>query len=137
MKEQILEYLSGQQLCTIASADDSGNPQAAFVAFSEDENLRIFFGTSNQTRKYKNILNKSNIAIVVADFKGEVQYEGLAKEITDSEYRKEVESRHLAKVPGAQKFADDPNQTYFEIIPTWIRFTRHGEPDIIEEITEF
>jgi uncharacterized pyridoxamine 5'-phosphate oxidase family protein len=137
MKPELLAFLTKRGLCTIATINAVGSPEAAFVGYSQTDDLKLYFGTSNKTRKYKNLQNSNKVAIVIADLEGEVQYEGVAIEVTDPSHKTEVQARHIEKVPGAKAFLSDETQTYFEITPTWIRFIQHGETNVIEEFTEF
>lgn len=137
MTDDILKFLSERSLCTVSTVNGSNKPEAALVGFSETSDLKIYFGTSKLTRKYKNIQSNKAVAIVVADEIGEVQYEGTAREITDLDEKQKVEQRHLLKVPGASRFAGDENQVYFEVSPTWLRFIKHTPEFQLNEMTEF
>lgn len=137
MNKDLLDFLTTRVLCTVATLNADGKPEAAYVGYSQTDDLKLYFGTSNQTRKYKNLQANQNVAIVIADFEGEVQYEGVAIEVTDPTHRAEVEARHIEKVPNAKNFLNDSNQAYFEITPTWIRFIQHTEGNKVTEMTEF
>jgi hypothetical protein len=56
IKKKILDFLGENKLTVISTVDSQNNkPEAAVVAFAEKENLELIFGTSNTSRKYKNI----------------------------------------------------------------------------------
>jgi general stress protein 26 len=135
MKNNMLDFLNERKYCVISTVDTNGKPESAFVAYS-NEGLELFIGTSNKSRKFANLITNPSVAIVVADETGEVQYEGQAKAV-DPENFSEVEEKHLSKIPGSRKYRDDPTQVYIHISPSWIRYIEHGEPDIMEEFTEF
>lgn len=135
MKDKMLAFLAVRNHCTISTVNAAGKPQSAFVAFSSD-GLELFIGTSYKTRKFKNLSANPDVSIVIADQEGEVQLEGQAT-VLDPQATTEAQKRHLAKIPGSAKYRQDPDQRYISIKPTWIRFTEHGEPDQIEEFTEF
>lgn len=136
MKKQALKFLNDRFYCVISSVNSSIASQSAFVAYSVNNSFEVIFGTSSLPRKYQNIMSNKSVSVVVADKSAEVQYEGLADLVSDSE-RKDIEALHIERVPGAEKYRNDPNQVYFKITPTWMRFVRHGDPDAVEEFTEF
>jgi general stress protein 26 len=135
MKNNMLDFLNERKYCVISTVDANDKPESAFVAYS-NEGLELFIGTSNKSRKFANLIANPSVAVVVADETGEVQYEGQAM-VVDPENYSEVEESHLSKIPGSRKYRDDPTQVYIHISPTWIRYIEHGEPDIMEEFTEF
>lgn len=132
-----MDFMAGQPLCTMATVTADGMPEAAYVGFSQNDGLEIIVGTSRLSRKYQNLQTNRQVAIVIADTTAEVQYEGVATEITDEQYRSQVEARHFEQVPGSVRYRDDPSQVYFQITPTWLRFIQHGDEDSITEMAEF
>lgn len=137
MNQQVSDYLSKHILCTISTVTPDAKPEAAYVGFRYNKDLEMLIGTSRLSRKYQNLQKNPHIAIVVADFEGEVQYEGVAEEITFGSYDELVASAVFETLPGIEKYRNDPNQTFFRIKPTWIRFIQHGETDQVTEMTEF
>lgn len=125
IKEKMLEFLRNNTLMVISSIAESGEkPQAAVVAFSQNDNLELIFGTSNTTRKYKNIQKNPHVACVIGwdSEVGTVQYEGIAKEMSADESEKYGRIM-LSKSPRSEKFVLMESQRYFVIKPTWIRLT--------------
>lgn len=135
MKEKLLVFLSDRSYCVLSTVNTHNKPESAFVAFSNN-GLELIIGTSSQSRKYQNILQNPSVAIVVADETGEVQYGGEAT-ILAGQTATSAENQYTAQIPGSDKYRQDPTQVYIQIRPTWVRFIQHGEPDIIEEFTEF
>jgi len=133
---QVRTFLHSHKHCVIASINHESKPQSAFVAFSSNDKLEIIVGTSNKSRKYKNIVNDPHVSVVVADESGGVQYEGVAYEVDNADVAG-VMAQDFAQLPGSKKYREDSTQTWFHIKPTWIRYVQHGENDIIEEMTEF
>lgn len=134
--QQIHEFLNSHQTCVLASVNIDGQPQAATVGFSHDDNFQVLIATNQSSRKYANIINNHKVAIVVG-FEGAVtvQYEGLAEEKTAEELGEKLE-KHYQKVPGAKKFSSEEGQTYFLITPTWLRYYDLAT-DTKHEFTEF
>jgi pyridoxine/pyridoxamine 5'-phosphate oxidase len=99
-----------------------GKPESAVVAFSEHENLDIVFGTSNTTRKYKNLQRNLNVSLVVGwDSKvGTFQCDGIARELSKEEAVK-YSALMVKKNPHSAKFVDREDQRYFIVKPVWVR----------------
>ena len=122
--EKIYNFIKGYDLAVLATVTSHVLPQAAVVGFSERENLELIFGTSNQSRKYQNLLKNPRVAVVIGWDQGKtVQYEGEAVELTDSTERQEAMNIHLSKIPSVAKYLSDPNEAIFKIIPKWVRYT--------------
>jgi general stress protein 26 len=136
MKADVLTYLQKHQFCVLSTVDANGRPQSAFVGFTVSDNLELLIGTSNQSRKYRNIMLAPTVSMVVGDTEGTVQYEGEAH-VIDSQEEQQLLSEHFGQVPGSAKYRQDPTQVWLKITPAWVRFTRHGAEDSIEELKEF
>jgi len=126
-KQKLLEFMRQVPLGVLATVSSDGLPQAALVAISENENLELFFGTSNASRKYQNVMKNPRVAVTLSkeQERTTVQYEGTAVAVAESE-REAVEAAHMAKNPGAKRFAQDPTQKYFKIVPIWVRYSNRG-----------
>ena len=123
IKQKIQDLLKGQQLGVISTIDaENSKPESALVAFAEKDDLGLIFGTSNLTRKYKNLQKNNRVSFVIgwSSETGSVQYEGTARELSDDEALKHGELIVL-KNNQAEKFAIQKNQRYFLVTPTWIR----------------
>jgi uncharacterized protein YhbP (UPF0306 family) len=123
-KEIILSFLHKEKLAIISTVSNE-KPESAVLAFGETENLELIFGTSNTTRKYKNLKSNSNVAFVIGfdpDLYINVQYEGVARELISDEVRKYVDILTV-KNPRSAKFAALEGERYFLVTPTWIRYT--------------
>lgn len=123
VKAKIKDIFKNHQLTVISTVDDENNkPESAVIAFAEKEDLSLIFGTSNQTRKYKNIQKNQKVSFVIgwSSETGSVQYEGVAKELSDEEAMKHGELMVL-KNKQTEKFIIRENQRYFLVTPKWIR----------------
>jgi general stress protein 26 len=130
-------FLKERPFCVLATVSAAARPEAAFVAYSSNTELEIIIGTSNNSRKYENIVKNKSAALVVADSDGEVQYEGDVDVISGQDYEALMAAGRFEKLAGFDKYRDDPTQVYLRIHPTWIRFILHGDTDRVEEFTEF
>lgn len=136
-KPQLIAFMDRNELCVISTVNSSHTPESAIVGFTNNEDLTLFIGTSNKSRKYANLTQSPKVAIVIGGQEAEVQYEGTAEIIESGAYRDLVEQKHIKKLPGAAEYRDDPDQVYIKITPSWIRFLQHGSGGSVEEFTEF
>lgn len=136
-KQALIEFMDARFLCVISTVTEDLQPESAFVGYSSNNQQEVIVGTSNKSRKFKNILQNKSIALVIADMTGEVQYEGEVEIITRVDYEKLVVDGNFKQLAGFDKYRDDPTEIVLKIKPTWIRFIVHGETDKITEFTEF
>ena len=125
IKVSIKNFLKNNSLTVIATVDEEKNrPECAVIAFAETDKLELIFGTSNTTRKYKNIQKNKNVSFVIGwDGRiGTVQYEGVVRELSDTEAAERSEILFLKNKQSA-KFRSMSDQRYFLVTPTWIRLT--------------
>ncbi|HEY1835545.1 MAG TPA: pyridoxamine 5'-phosphate oxidase family protein [Candidatus Saccharimonadales bacterium] len=136
-QQKILDFMSQHTECVLVTTGEDGSPQAATVGFSETLHLELTIGTTKSSRKYQNIMRDPRVAVVVG-FEGNatVQYEGTARELTGDELA-ERQKLHFQKIPGAQRFNGESDQTYLSISPTWVRYTNYTQPKPVEELRQF
>ena len=135
-QQKIADYISTQALGVITTVTVQGRPEAALLAVTETENLELIFGTESSTRKYRNLQHNPHVAFVIGhDFNARItiQYEGIAREISGDEAQ-QAKELHLKKNPGSSKYANKPQQRWFKVKPTWIRYMSLNErpADIFE-----
>lgn len=135
-KKDLLTFLHANKHAVIATVGGK-KPEAALIGFGETENLELVFGTSKKSRKYKN-LKKNPAASFVIGLGEEnitVQYEGRATELDQAGIKKYA-PRYYRKNPEAKEYAHLPDQSYWKVTPTWIRYTNLvGEKEINHEFT--
>jgi uncharacterized pyridoxamine 5'-phosphate oxidase family protein len=138
IKTSILEFFKKHRFTVVATIDSANNrPESAVVGFAETENLELIFGTSNLTRKYKNLQTNQNVSFVIGwdPALGTIQYEGVAQELSREEGLKYAEIL-VAKNPFSKTFMERPDQRYFLVKPTWLRFTDMSKkPEQVTEIS--
>jgi uncharacterized pyridoxamine 5'-phosphate oxidase family protein len=117
--------------------DADGNPDAAFIGFSATPELDILFGTSDTSRKFSRIHDNAHVSFNVTDKdkRYTVQLKGLVQEITKDDLSP-FEHNHYNKLGEAsRKFKDMPDQHFFLITPSWLRFTDcSGYPWAVTEL---
>ncbi len=138
IKQRISDFLKNHRLTVISTIDAAHDkPESAVIAFAEKDNLEIVFGTSNTSRKYANLQKNPRVSFVIGwdSAIGTVQYEGVAKELSDVEVGEHADSMIL-KNKQTVKFRSRPDQRYFLVKPTWIRLLDMAKhPDEISEIS--
>lgn len=123
VRERILNFMGQHKLTVISTVDNENNrSEAACIAFAEKDNLDLIFGTSNESRKYKNLQKNQNVSFVIgwSDELGTIQYEGVATELSGEEA---IEHGTIMadKNENARIFLTKTTQRYFLVKPTWIR----------------
>jgi hypothetical protein len=152
-KAKVLAVLKGQQLAVISTAGPpnpercypnmtTSVPESALVAFTQDDALRLFFQTGRHTRKAANLASNPYVSFVInhnvdkAPFPTiTVQYQGIARQLTDKEDLKACKQRFIAKgSPTTEKFFNDPSAIFFEVKPIWIGCSDYSleQPQVIE-----
>ena len=135
-KDLLLNYIKKHTLATLSTISKEGKPEAALVGIAVTRNLEIIFDTVKTSRKYGNILQNPNVALVIGwDNETTIQYEGVAKELSaaDDEAYKEIYYQIFPE--GRQRAESWPGLVHFIITPRWIRYSNFNEPQIIEELS--
>lgn len=134
-KKIVLDFIRQHSLGVIATT--SGNdPEAAVLAFSENSELEIIFGTLSSYRKYRNLQENPKVAFVLGwdeEKAISVQYEGIAAEMPPHELE-ECIAIHTKKNPASAKYAHRPEQKFFKVKPIWIRYVCLKDPGASFEI---
>jgi uncharacterized pyridoxamine 5'-phosphate oxidase family protein len=134
-KKKVLEFIGSQGLGVISTVGADGKPEAAVIGVSEMDDLSLIFGTFNTYRKYKNLKSNSRVAVVIGWTDVTVQYEGVATELV-GESKERAKQIHIKKSPHSVKFGDLPEQRFFKVTPTWIRYTDYSRDSIYGDIFE-
>lgn len=123
-REEVSEFLRGQPLCVIATLDAEGQPQAATVAFSVTADGNLIIGTSELSRKARNIRHDPRVAMVVTDSdqRYTVQLEGTARALSHEEFDAYAEE-HYSQLPASRPFRDKPGEVDILITPHHLRFS--------------
>ncbi|OGI85714.1 hypothetical protein A3A05_03110 [Candidatus Nomurabacteria bacterium RIFCSPLOWO2_01_FULL_41_12] len=129
--EEIIFFLKGdkQKLCTVSTVTEDRKPESAFVYYTFDENLNIYFITRAGSRKYKNGMKNPNISFVVftENPPKTLQLEGTLSIVTDPKAQTWLfpelvtlaTERNL--VPPISQM-DTSEVMFMKITPNWVRF---------------
>ncbi len=138
IKQRMFEFLSKNELGVVSTIHSNKNtPESAVVGFGNNEALELIFGTSNTTRKYRNLQANPAVSFVIGwtSEAGTVQYEGSAKELSQDEAMSYVDLL-IQKNVDNKKYVNAADQRYFLVKPTWIRFLDNaGSPPNVYELS--
>jgi len=120
--QEVIEFVNEQSLAVLATADRSGQPEAALMGFAATPELELIFDTLKSSRKYPNLKNNPRVAWVIGcTSEVTVQYEGLAEELEGPELAR-YKRIYFAKFPDGPTRENWPGITYFVVRPRWVRF---------------
>ena len=136
-KELIYQFITGQKLGVVSTVNSNGKPESAVVGIAVSESLDIIFDTVKASRKYKNILNNADIALVIGwDNEITVQYEGTAEVLGDGDEAQQLREIYYEIYPdGRERAATWPGLVHIKVTPNWIRYSDFNEPMVIEELS--
>lgn len=138
-KAKILRFLNFQKLAVIATTRPSqSTPESALIAFTEDEDLCLYFQTGKHTRKAANLKVNPHVSLVVGlslDDLMTVQYEGEAVQLINPADLERCKQRFIAKdSPTTEEYFNHPTAIFFKVTPTWIGYSDYSGsyPEVIE-----
>jgi len=129
----LVAYLRGNRLATIATLGPDGAPQAAYVGIGVTDDLRIVFDTVSSSRKHANLLADPRIAVTVGG-PGEktLQYEGRAALIpTTGDQGADIRAAYYLSWPDGPDRLAWPGLVYWCVTPAWARYTDYDRGPLI------
>jgi general stress protein 26 len=145
-KKMVLDFLHQDEdmLGVVSTISSDNKPESAFVYYSFDEDLNIYFMTRANSRKGQNILENKNVAyaIVSRNPPQTLQLDGEASFVDEKEMQKKL-FKELVEFASKNYFASPIAQmqsselVFIKITPHWMRFgnfeaRRHG--DMFEQV---
>ncbi|HEY4493880.1 MAG TPA: pyridoxamine 5'-phosphate oxidase family protein [Candidatus Paceibacterota bacterium] len=146
LREKIIAFLGIQKdkIGVISTVSPENKPESAFVYYTFDLELNIYFACKDSSRKYKNILENKDVAFTIAagDPPQTLQLEGRASVESSIGAQKRL-FEELVALASSKSFAAPITQMpagglqFVKISPAWIRFgnfevRKHG--DTFQEI---
>ena len=124
MLNKIYKHLSTCSLAVISTVDEVENvPQSALIAFTQNDNLEIYFMTFFDSRKYINLQKNASVSFVIGFDYITVQYEGVACELMGTAIQEALKAFSLKDTPCSLDFRKNPRARFFKVTPTWIRYS--------------
>lgn len=134
----IRDFLSTQHSGTLATASRSGDPHAAVVYFSLDDELCLLFATKTETQKYKNIEENKQVAFAVYDEESQttIQITGSVEIIKDEDQHQKVIANMFTyssalsrrEFPPAEKLLAG-DYVALRLVPQVIKMAVYARPD--------
>ena len=141
LKNQIVDYLSRKKFLTLATSSSNGKPLTHPIAYVNNES-DVYFSTSKQTRKAKNIQENPNVAYSIyneTEFFDEIkaiQMEGTATIVSDKKEFEEALKMLNQKFPYMANMQLDKDSLIIKITPKLCYFSDHvkrfGQRDKVE-----
>ena len=138
-RQKVFEFLRSQKLAVISTVHASKpGTESALIAFTEDENLCLYFQTGKHTRKAHNLAADPHISLVFGltqDDMVTVQYEGTAKQLATPKELEQCRQRFIAKdSPTTEEYFNHPSAIFFKVTPVWIGCSDYtgDKPEVIE-----
>jgi uncharacterized pyridoxamine 5'-phosphate oxidase family protein len=131
-KQFLYDFMKTQALAVLTSISEKSLPQAALIGIVVTPELEIVFDTTNNSRKYQNLIQNPAVALVIGwDNETTLQYEGIATLLTsaDTFYRQ----LYFDTFKDARQRAETKGIVHFKISPQWIRYSSFNEPMMIKE----
>jgi len=131
----LFDFMRQHKLAVLSTVAGDGKPESALIGVAVSEELEIVFDTVKTSRKYENLLQNPNVALVIGwDNETTVQYEGIARQLAgpeDDRYRKVY---YGAYPDGRERAETWPGLVHFKVIPNWLRYSNFNEPEMVEEM---
>lgn len=129
-------FLSQCKLGVLSTIGDANVPQSALVGIAVTEKLEIIFDTVNTSRKFRNLIARSNCSFVIGwAAEQTVQYEGRADELSGDELAP-FQQTYFRSWPECRAHLSWPGIAYFVVRPRWVRYSDFDRnPPLIREFT--
>jgi len=141
IKEEIIHYLSKRKFITLATTTKNGEPLTHTVAYI-NKGPTVYFSTSKQTRKAKNIFKNPNVAYSIYDTTEHLdeirslQMEGRATLVSDKNELNEALKSLKQKFPSMSDISLDSDNIIVKITPKTCYFSdytkRFGYKDKVD-----
>ncbi len=134
-KTEMLLYMRRHKLAVVATIGPDGGPQSALVGVGSTEALEIVFDTLSTTRKHRNLLHDSRIAVTFSGPDEQtLQYQGLAVPVSLTGAADEVyREAYYAAWPDGRERTHWQNLVYWRVVPRWARYSDYDRGPLIVE----
>ena len=121
------EFIGRTPLAVIATTNHSTNSsECALIAFTQNDNLELFFMTFADSRKYVNLQHHPSLSFVIGFGYNTVQYEGIALELKDEGVEEARYAFSRKETPCVPEFLNNPRARFFKVTPKWIRYSDYA-----------
>lgn len=111
-------------------------PESALMAYAENDDLTLFFQTSDQSRKFQNLAVNPKVSFVVGFSYITIQYEGRAEIIEiENDKNKIIQLFKDKNSPTTPKYFEKTETKIFKVTPSWIGYSNYTkDPPLVFEI---
>lgn len=144
-----VKFLTDNRLAVISTVSHHSTPQSAFIYYVVDENYDIYFITTKESRKLKNILENNLVALVIAQEVEpyELQIEGIGEVIKDMGKKMVILDKYSRRAnenpkafnwPPLMQLKTDKGVEFMKINIQWFRYSEFSgtTPVIVEGTSE-
>lgn len=122
--EFLYNFIRQHKYAVLSTVSQDNLPESALVGFIVTQDLKIFFDTVSDSRKYKNLILNSNISFVIGwENEQTLQYEGIAKIPNHTELDDFLQAYFEVFPDGKDRIKNWKNISYFYVEPKWIRYS--------------
>jgi pyridoxine/pyridoxamine 5'-phosphate oxidase len=134
-KAQIYDFMKQHKLAVVSTVSADGRPESAVIGIAVSKELEIVFDTVKTSRKYENISQNANLALVIGwDDETTIQYEGVATELAGVEDDGYREIYYEVYPDGRDRAANWVGLVHFKVAPKWLRYSNFNEPVLVKEM---
>lgn len=132
--EFLYDFISQNKHAVVSTVAQNGKPESALVGIAATPELVLIFDTVTSSRKYVNLMQNPNIALVIGwDHERTIQYEGTIFQ-PDTAQLTQLQEVYFSVFPdGRERLKSWKDIAYFCIQPKWIRYSDFNAPSIIKE----
>jgi general stress protein 26 len=136
-KDFLYNFMRTHKYGVLATVNSDNVPEAAYVGIAVTADLHIIFDTVSDSRKFKNLFQNPNIALVIGwDNEQTIQYEGIASIPSTNELEKLLPVYFSNFPDGIDRKGNWKNIVYISVKPKWLRYSDFNESTYqVEEFT--
>lgn len=136
LKKKMYDFLDFHSLLVLSTVGEGEIPESAILEYVVEEDLSIYFATSRDSRKARNLLHhNTNIAAVIGFYEEKtMQYEGQAQLVPEKALPEQLKERLMTRGKRSHK-PSEGEFMYFKVNPRFVRLTDVSvSPWNIEEV---
>lgn len=125
--KKINDFLQKCPLAVISTIDTFNcSGESALIAFTQNDELELYFMTFIDSRKYLNLQNNCKVSLVIGFGYTTIQYEGMAHQLKEEAVKEALHAFSIKETPCTPDFLNNPRATFFKIMPKWIRYSDYS-----------
>jgi general stress protein 26 len=115
--KKINEYIHKCPLAVISTIDAFNySSESALIAFTQNDELELYFMTFVDSRKYINLQTNHNVSFVIGFGYTTIQYEGIAHQLEEEAVKEALHAFSIKETPCTSDFLNNSRARFFKII---------------------